>query len=164
MMLSPSDEAAAISGIVGVVNKHSRASAMTDSSAVPLQQRQLADVTARVMNERWDQILEAAELYNHAVLQVYMSDGWSCDMSDSVTVRRLHGKKCFRREKRERTEWLLERQVLRSLDAAGQHELTIRCTMPKMLAGKRGCTSGRQPLLHSTCCDGASGAASFEIL
>ena len=38
---------------------------------------QIADVAANVMEARWDRIPHAARLYNHAVLQVYMSDGWS---------------------------------------------------------------------------------------
>jgi len=37
-----------------------------------------------------------------------MSDGWTCKMSDSVGIEISEGKR-MRREKQERTEWLLER-------------------------------------------------------
>ena len=99
--------------------------------------RRLATITDRLQRRKWEQLLSHAEKDGSAIMQVYMSDGWSCSMSTSMSIHTPDGKR-LRRERRERTEWLLERQILRTLSPASVHGFAVLISEPTILGGKNG--------------------------
>ena len=92
-------EGSEVSSMLRIVDACSRTRDVVDGSAMRTYQQRLAGIAFRIQRRRWDVIVEESLQQNCAILQVYMSDGWSCDMSESIAVEYGTDKrKYFRRE------------------------------------------------------------------
>lgn len=89
------------------------------------------------LSHRWRNIVDAAEASGDPLLYVYASDGWGRTISDTTTIKHADGV-LFRRG-RARSEFLLEREILKSRDVSGATSSTMMIHSPRpMLDGKNG--------------------------
>ena len=88
----------------------------------------LEDITA----DRCREVIKLAG--KGLVLQVYMSDGWSCDMRSRVSS--CHGDIIVSRAGRMRTSFVLERSILKC-NRGGEWHLGVKIQRPRPLATKK---------------------------
>lgn len=73
------------------------------------------------------------------IVLVYMSDGWSCSQIYAEVEMMPNGKR-IRRDRRCRTEYSLERALLKAVEPTGDVRAALKSTMPKPLPDKSGAT------------------------
>ena len=83
-------------------------------------------------NERCRDVVRSAGM--GPVLQTFMSDGWSCDMRQRVCT--THGDASVVREGRMRTEFVLQRAILKS-KRGDSWNMAIKVQRPRALASKK---------------------------
>ena len=118
------------------VMKLSRASAMNERHSIDKQQR-LWRLTRRMQDRWWLELEHEAVRRNASLAYVYMSDGWGCAVSENVKVPSVDGK-FTKREKKERIEWLMEKQILRALFPDGSLQVRMKSSLPRVMSGKSG--------------------------
>ena len=93
----------------------------------------LADVFSSYSNLKWERLLAA---YPEAPsLSVYMSDGWSADVSS--WSQKLIGQHVVRRRGNLRWEFLLQRGILRILTGDDRIEVAVKLSEPICLSSGR---------------------------
>ena len=130
----PDDDDVAISSMRALVNNLTRASSMLDDKALGPQQR-LWSIMQRLQKSRWDRCIEAARRDKSPAMQIYLSDGWGCNISESILLE-LWNDKSTRREVRKRSEFLLERVILKVLGPSGKVSMAMRSMLPREMLGK----------------------------
>ena len=108
------------------------------NSARDLTQMRILHVLNKTQDQRWDSLLRAATQDHGAVLYAHVSDGWSCITSEQVSIKSEACFNSFRRERKRRTEWLMVKQFLKTMNAAGVSRIAVRNTLPQRMSGKSG--------------------------
>ena len=95
------------------VENNTRSSCMQKGSDRLKSQHRLWRVANRLQTLRWNDMINAVvQDPGAALLCVYMSDGWGCDMSENIPLDLgFAGKPPVRREVRQRAEWFLEKAI-----------------------------------------------------
>lgn len=92
-----------------------------------------------VCKARFNHILRSASSAGSPIMIVHESDGYSCDMMQTVTAPMLtDASLTLHRVGRHRQEWLLELVLLKAYDLQGKLAQAIRYFAPRAVEGKTG--------------------------
>ncbi len=96
----------------------------------------LAGGVARCLDLRWDDMIAQARGLDAPALVVYMSDGWSTEVSRTLSVRM--GDKAAKRTGTFKAEFLAEKSILKSYDATGTIQMVLKLRKPRLMGAKSG--------------------------
>ena len=119
------------------IDKFGRASAFSKSAHQEKAVQAVIYVTQRVQEQRLRSLITYAVRDDDVVLHCYMSDGWTCWANEQSSANMGGGKRTVR-EVRHRYEWLMEKEIVKTLDYVGRHSVAYLSSLPKLQEGKTG--------------------------
>ena len=90
----------------------------------------------QVAVERAEAVVRSAYTAGAPIMMIHQSDGFACNMMQTVKTPLLQ--KTLSRVGCYRQEWLLELQIVKTIDVGGRFEQAIRYFAPRAVVGKTG--------------------------